>query len=692
MRRVLTVALLLFSTLICTSFSDNSYALIVDHTCSQVAFIYARGSGEGLESDNFRDIKKKMESRLEGVQVHIYQLGTEEYDNHKYPAVDIGQWWNGNAIGAKVSGGYGNDYGKSVDAGVGELYGYVTQRHAKCPNEYIVLGGYSQGAQVVGQTLGKFSPPVKDKIIFTALFGDPKIYLPEGLAHLGQKSPPACQGKELSPWRRYIGDCRLYEGSLGRRVDYTPDALRDATGTWCVKDDFVCGTSKNVFKNSGHGNYFIANGSADAAALEIASRLKPKLPDSQNEIDDSTHADAVKKVGEDVVFVLDTTRSMQYKIDSTKQFIRQSVQKIREMNGRVGLAVYRDAGDEYTSKVLTDLDGNTTNLLEELDAVRADGGGDTPEAALHGLTTAFDAMSWRDGADKSTILLTDAEYHSPDSVDGTTLDKVVKRSLEIDPVNVYPVVSENLKAAYDTLASRTSGQVIVDYGNTVDALTTALSRVAARPSPQLKMGEYSADVGHEVVFDASDTTVFDATLTNFEWDFDGDGIFDAASPLPYISHVYKTQFDGFMQVRVTASNGTVASMSAPVKIGVSQSMPTPATPGDFRVASSTATSATLTWRASGEEDWLLYMNDANLGKIQSGQATVEVTDIDRIEEVVFRLVPVAGDGTVGQGANAVLAAYSSSPTPNPPSSSSPLNLICNLISFLFKKLTILFRF
>jgi hypothetical protein len=42
-------------------------------------------------------------------------------------------------------------YGDSVNTGVDELTAYLTKRAAACPAAHFGLGGYSQGAQVVGE-------------------------------------------------------------------------------------------------------------------------------------------------------------------------------------------------------------------------------------------------------------------------------------------------------------------------------------------------------------------------------------------------------------------------------------------------------------------------------------------------------------------------------------------------------------
>ena len=122
---------------------------------------------------------------------------------------------------------------------------------------------------------------------------------------------------------------------------------------------------------------------------------------------------------------------------------------------------------------------------------------DEPEAALHASMVAMNEMKWQKGATKAIILLTDAGYHEPDKVDGSTVATVAKRSLEIDPVNVYPVVEHHLADSYTDVAKQTSGQVVVSGGenDTIGALTKALTKIKNRPNAKLRIGEYYAEIG-----------------------------------------------------------------------------------------------------------------------------------------------------------------------------------------------------
>ena len=653
-RLILTIAAVAIAVNI-TALTTSAKAKKVDNKCTLTTTVFARGSGQEINAKEADTFHKQLEYRVGKDRVNFYELGSESYGGNQYPAVNVSDIMNGNAIGAKMSGGMGNDYGKSVNQGVAELNAYLHARHRKCPKEFFVLGGYSQGAQVIGQTLPGISSDIKQKIVFTMLFGDPKLYLPEGEGIL----PPACFNKKLSTYRREIANCFVDNGALGARKPFLPDEDNVKTGLWCLGHDYVCGSSKFAWDTDGHGKYANTNGPIDDGVFEAAIRLNKAIQSTPQDgpiINDKRSNNNMGTTGTDVVFVLDTTGSMRPYIDQMKTFIRNYSSKIKEMNGRVGLVVYRDAGDEYTAKKISDLQSDTTDLLAKLDSVSAAGGGDDPEAALHASMVAMNEMKWQKGATKAIILLTDAGYHEPDKVDGSTLAAVAKRSLEIDPVNVYPVVEHHLASSYTDVAKQTSGQVVVSGGenDTIGSLTKALTKIKNRPNAKLKIGEYYAEVGQEITFDASDSYVVDGSITKYEWDFDGDGKIDQTTTSPVASHVYTEKFDGVMQVRMSASNDTVSNISAPVKVGIKPNLPVgPGAPQvSAKIIERNGNKATirLNWQPVDElsSRWLIRLDDNNLGWAVGEQRQLDITDVDISTTRTITVTGMKADGYVGK--------------------------------------------
>jgi hypothetical protein len=125
----------------------------------------------------------------------------------------------------------------------------------------------------------------------------------------------------------------------------------------------------------------------------------------------------LRKVGLDLVLVIDTTESMQFVIDEVKARAAALVRAIQRMvpTSRVGIVVYRDQGDEYVVK-WTDLSFRTDKLEQFLSNISAAGGGDWEEAVLEGLEAAVDELSWRKSSKKIIILIGGSPPH-PESMD-----------------------------------------------------------------------------------------------------------------------------------------------------------------------------------------------------------------------------------------------------------------------------------
>lgn len=654
-------------SLACACFiSSQTSALAATADCSDnIELVLARGSGQVLSDDKHNvemsTFTKEVASILSksSLKAHVYHLGTETYNKNKYPAVDVADVRNGNAIGAKLSSGFGNDYGKSVNSGIEELKEYLKQRRAKCPDARFILAGISQGAQVVGQALSNDVPQeTLDHIDHVALFGDPKLWLPEGLGYF----PPACSGKQYSPWRRDVGNCFTSQGALGARKPYVGGGLpARVVGSWCNARDYICGSSMNPLTISGHGEYAATGGPVTKAANEAVRRIdfvssaKTAAQKLTAEKANAAVHDALKKTGQgsagvDMMFVLDVTGSMSSSIKEAKQFIRDSAAKIHAMNGRVGLTIYRDSTDYLKAEVVSDLQADTTDMLAKLDKATAAGGYDYEEAALFALKTAFNNSHWRNGATKAAVLITDAPYHDPDKVDKTSLADIVKRSLEIDPVNIYAVTpSEQVGSAYTAMTDQTAGKVIIGT-NTADALIQTLDNISSRPVVQLANTDYAVLPGVELRFDASQSYVYDAEITRYDWDFDGNGTYDQTTSSPIVDHTYDANFNGYMQVRATASNGTVGSASAKIAIGPIAAEPRLTAPVAVSAEKVGANSLKFTWRStdSRTERWYVRLrDDPTAGYTEASQTYLTITDVDTTKPFKFSVQGVSASVSAG---------------------------------------------
>lgn len=673
---------------------DNMSALSVDNPCKNVETIFARGSGAKLNDTSGESLKffTELKNRISNtISYNSYELGTDTYNDFKYPAVAVNNWNWLNSLGASLSSGQYFAYGNSVKQGVGELQSYLSKRYNKCKSSdsWYIIGGYSQGAQVIGQALNGLDKNIRDRIVFVGLFGDPKLYYPEGLGI----NPPACRGENISPWRRAASNCKLDNGSLSSRIPYLPSDMESKTGLWCYKKDMICDIAAAPH-NEGHGEYKKDRMAIDEAAREAVEKLAKVLPKEQSKAIDVTRKRGSNTAGIDTVFIIDTTGSMGNRLAQASQFARNSADKIKSNNGRVALVEFKDLHDSIAARILSTFEDDYSKFTLALDGLYADGGGDTPEAGLHALMTAFNGLNWKDGATKAAVLLTDAPFHSPDLVDGATVESVAKRSLEIDPVNVYPVVPEYVSSDYTELAEATSGQVIIDNDNTEAALNVALTKIQERPVVLLKNTEYFAETQQPITFDASDSYVIDSEITKYDWDFDGDGAFETTTTTPVSTHSYEHDFTGTMQVRASASNGTQANMSASVTIQPITPPALPSTPKNlhYEIVSTHGTKSTikLRWVPTDTSRVVIRLNDMPIGTVENTRHSIEITDIDRTEDVTVGVASISEQKTIGEYNRIIIPKQDTTPSSEPPilstcsQSNIFIRLTCTIIAYAKK--------
>lgn len=121
----------------------------------------------------------------------------------------------------------------------------------------------------------------------------------------------------------------------------------------------------------------------------------------------------LRKVGLDVVLVIDATSSMQFVIDSVRSRLLKLTASLRGMvpTSRIGVVAYRDKGDEYVTRWM-DLSFSTEKVQSFLSTLRADGGGDWPEAVYEALEVAVNDLSWRKKAKRIIILVPGSPPHA----------------------------------------------------------------------------------------------------------------------------------------------------------------------------------------------------------------------------------------------------------------------------------------
>jgi serine/threonine-protein kinase PpkA len=245
-----------------------------------------------------------------------------------------------------------------------------------------------------------------------------------------------------------------------------------------------------------------------------------------------------------VVFVVDTTISMQPYIERTREAIARVVRRIGDTavrdNFRFGMVVYRDstAGRpalEYTSRLVAapDFREAPDGLLAKIAGIReatvsTDG---FDEDALAGLKTALDEIKWSEFGGRYIILITDAGTHEapdPRSSTGLTVEglRAIARS-EAKQVAIYAIHLRTPEGRHNHARAERQWRALSDFpgvgplyypvaegrveafGEVVDTLTDAILQQVAdivgrpvggiapsRTATQSRIAEETAIVSH----------------------------------------------------------------------------------------------------------------------------------------------------------------------------------------------------
>lgn len=145
----------------------------------------------------------------------------------------------------------------------------------------------------------------------------------------------------------------------------------------------------------------------------------------------------------DLAFVVDTTGSMGGLIEAAKKQMVEMVDALATAvaaDMQLGVVEYRDhpPEDRMVYRV-HELTSNLKKAKKTISKLRADGGGDVPEAVFAGIVAACEKLSWRPHARRMAVLVGDAPPHGvgcpgdafpDDCPSGETIESVSAKAKE----------------------------------------------------------------------------------------------------------------------------------------------------------------------------------------------------------------------------------------------------------------------
>lgn len=269
----------------------------------------------------------------------------------------------------------------------------------------------------------------------------------------------------------------------------------------------------------------------------------------------------------DVVFVIETTKSMVFDLARVKQDIKNSMAyyQARARTIRFALVDYRDQTDslvtapEYSAvKVRSSFVYDPSQFMKAIDKLEIGGDltGPASSASLYsGTVTAMNQLDWRTGVRKLMVIIGNLPAQDPEPLTKYTWQSVKQKAYALDPVEIYAIDSEgsDLSDSVNELVAETGGLAFSDSQNILESTSAAIDNSINKPFGWIQ-GPYIVKVGESLTLDARGSYAVNGNIASVDWDLDGDGLFETHSNDLLYTHQFNTEFSGTIGVRVTDTN------------------------------------------------------------------------------------------------------------------------------------------
>lgn len=578
--------------------SHAAYSAEDNERCKDIIVIFASGSGQNwgkkyfddndkfatqgtLESEGeaikfFSAVNSKLNSSRISVEYQSLHNFENRYNKYGYAAVPADAIQQAPQHRKDVN----DRYHESVKDGAEELTWYLEDQMTSCPLQRYVLGGYSQGAQVVGDSVAKMQPQFRSRIVYMALYGDPKFNPNNGLY-------PVISGT----WKRG-NTTNFTQGILGTRKPYIPERLTNA-GSWCNQGDTVCDAgygksevldnmSVSRFRGNIHSNKY-QDTWIEKSAPEIAQAIKNAIPKAAGSVSTSVFINKNDKLWNlDLAVVIDTAHSMGPKLQSIKGNVASLTNSLlgSYWDTRAAVVTY-DSGRpgypmSYVESPFTHDRQSLRNTILDI-PLRPNLGSGEYRVMYSGLMTAMRDLDWRYGAQKKIITITD----KPPSEDAQSRDGWTGNDVRVAAYNLDPAVlnfanvscdetwscDDELTQTVESLATNSDGAVFNANTSfdTIDDITFFLEGSEMQPVAGISGDETGyrdtpLNLGGDRSYDP------DGLIVTYKWDCDGDLVWDKETTQPNTSCTYTSAYNGLVTLQVIDQDGQSATATMPVQI------------------------------------------------------------------------------------------------------------------------------
>ena len=605
---VITIIFILFLSNVGTL-----YVKSISGDCREVSVIFLRGSGQNkdtrgvntpLDYDKFgqfeqqsysffNELDKKINNKTKEF-VSFHNQGGHKYGYRAKGIDSFGQKAEHNTTTTIRS----NAYYESMYDGSDALKQYLKNKVISCPTQQIILGGYSQGAQVVGEALPLLTARERTNIKYVALYGDPKLNTKDNTS-IWKKGP----------WVKGNTN-RNINGALGARLFYLPDDMRNKAGSWCDVGDPVCAgrsLATNIINKALFDKFIDKTHSEIYQKKWISESMNEIYAKIDSSVASNKNTDILNfnyiyrkngtKPVTDIILIVDSAGSNERgvaEMRANSQAIANSL--LKDPNTKVGIVRYSNqtpgmfgstptlGWEAYApTSVNWELERNIRSL--HTDDPRSAWIYTPMYAGIHAANTMMERTA-RPGAQKQYIIFTNKTVGGP-FADGVRLfvknsykfipkEDIINKMYALDPVVANVVVfPDNTTNNFDAepvlseFASQVNGQVKQNkldntLGQTVNEVVDVFDT-----SPVVTISNIEYD-GGKVYLSAGESYDPNSYITKYKWDCNNDGIWDVEDEQASVTCEYKTNYNGYVMVEVETLDGQTARQIATVTVDVTK--------------------------------------------------------------------------------------------------------------------------
>ncbi|MGN1142331.1 MAG: VWA domain-containing protein [Oliverpabstia sp.] len=261
----------------------------------------------------------------------------------------------------------------------------------------------------------------------------------------------------------YVDPNAVVVDQYAGKIDIDENEDYDETTVTDLSDNGNTGNEESISGDEVASSSLYSTYSAEDMSEEYKAQIDNGLLEALNETNEALMSSTVSGQA-DIVFAIDTTGSMSTTITNVVTNVTSFATTLSEnynVNVNYALVDYKDLEEDGAGTTVVVKNGSSnwfTNVdafVNKVKALKATGGGDTPECSVDALETAR-RLNFRSTANKFIILITDASYKTANGYGIESMDEEIEL-LKADGIVTSVVTTTGYQSDYKSLYESTGG-------------------------------------------------------------------------------------------------------------------------------------------------------------------------------------------------------------------------------------------